>query len=94
MRKITKAHLIILSIGLASVCLILIGAMTVQTSVYYSLNKNRVSKIDSLEKENVLLKEQVQGLTNLITLNDSLGIWHYSHTEVKSEFRIIKNKYK
>lgn len=79
---------IIMGIGWAFTC-----GLTLNSANYIkSKDSEQAEKIAELSKENENLKIEVAGLTRLIKLKDNQNICHYSHVEVKHDFRIVNKR--
>jgi len=63
-----------------------------ETHLVKSNNSEQEDKISELLKENANLKIEVVGLTKLIKLKNNQNIGHYSHVEIKHDFRIVNKR--
>lgn len=89
--KLNTNQLIAVIIGLGFAIAFILGITTVSISqVITSYNKLKTENT-ALKSENANLKIEVNGLMRLMELKDK-EICHYSHREVKHEFRIINKR--
>jgi hypothetical protein len=79
---------LILGVGFSFMC----GMNYKETHLIKSNDSEQADKISELLKENANLKIEVAGLTKLIKLKNNQNIAHYSHVEVKHDFRIVNNR--
>jgi len=79
---------IIMGIGWAFTC----GLTLNSVNSIKSKDSEQSEKIADLLKENDNLKIEVAGLTKLIKLKNTQNIGHYSHVEIKHDFRIVNKR--
>ncbi len=91
--KITYNQLLLFALISALGFSFMCGMNYKETHLIKSNDSEQEDKISELLKENENLKIEVSGLTKLIKLKNNQNIAHYSHVEVKHDFRIV-NKLK
>jgi cell division protein FtsL len=79
---------LISALGFSFMC----GMNYKETHLVKSNNTEQEDKISELLKENANLKIEVAGLTKLIKLKNTQNIGHYSHVEIKHDFRIVNRQ--
>ena len=79
---------LISALGFSFMC----GMNYKETHLVKSNNTEQEDKISELSKENANLKIEVAGLTKLIKLKNTQNIGHYSHVEIKHDFRIVNKR--
>lgn len=55
-------------------------------------NKRDSQEISKLQKEKQNLQIEVQGLIRLMKIKDEQSVCHYTHREIKHDFRIINKR--
>jgi len=90
--KITYNQLLLLALISALGFSFMCGMNYKETHLVKYNNTEQEDKISELLKENDNLKIEVAGLTRLIKLKDNQNIAHYSHVEVKHDFRIVNKR--
>ena len=90
--KLTQNELIAVIVGLGLAIAFILGITTISVTQTISISSRLKSENATLKAENENLKIEVDGLMQLMKLKDQ-DICHYSHREVKHNFRVI-NKLK
>jgi hypothetical protein len=90
--KITYNQLLLLALISALGFSFMCGMNYKETHLVKSNNSEQEDKISELIKENANLKIEVAGLTKLIKLKNNQNIGHYSHVEIKHDFRIVNKR--
>lgn len=90
--KITYNQLLLLALILALSFSFMCGMNYKENHLIKSNDSEQEDKISQLLKENENLKIEVSGLTKLIKLKNNQNIAHYSHVEVKHDFRIVNKR--
>jgi Na+-translocating ferredoxin:NAD+ oxidoreductase RnfG subunit len=90
--KITYNQLLFLALISALGFSFMCGMNYKETHLIKSNDSEQENKISELLKENENLKIEVSGLTKLIKLKNNQNISHYSHVEVKHDFRIVNKR--
>jgi len=90
--KITYIQLLLLALISALGFSFMCGMNYKETHLVKSNNSEQEDKISELSKENANLKIEVAGLTKLIKLKNTQNIGHYSHVEIKHDFRIVNKR--
>jgi cell division protein FtsL len=90
--KITYNQLLLLALISALGFSFMCGMNYKETYLVKSNNSEQEDKISELSKENANLKIELAGLTKLIKLKNNQNIAHYSHVEIKHDFRIVNKR--
>jgi hypothetical protein len=90
--KITYNQLLLFSLISALGFSFMCGMNYKETHLVKSNNSEQEDKISELSKENANLKIELAGLTKLIKLKNNQNIAHYSHVEIKHDFRIVNKR--
>ena len=86
--KLTYNELIAVIVGLGLAIAFILGITTISVTQTISISSRLKSENATLKAENENLKIEVDGLMRLMKLKDQ-DICHYSHREVKHNFRVI-----
>ncbi len=86
--KLTYNELIAVLVGLGLAIAFILGITTISVTQTISISSRLKSENAILKAENANLNIEVKGLTRLMELKDQ-DICHYSHREVKHNFRVI-----
>ena len=86
--KLTYNELIAVIVGLGLAIAFILGITTISVTQTISISNRLKSENATLKAENENLKIEVDGLMRLMKLKDQ-DICHYSHREVKHNFRVI-----
>ncbi len=86
--KLNNNQLIAVIIGLGLAIAFILGITTISVTQTISISSRLKSENATLKAENANLKIEVDGLMRLMELKDK-EICHYSHREVKHNFRVI-----
>ncbi|MFN9318966.1 MAG: hypothetical protein ACK58Q_00060 [Chitinophagales bacterium] len=90
--KLNNNQLIAVIIGLGLAIAFILGITTFSISqVLTAYNKIKIENT-TLKAENNEIKIENKGLWNLIKIKDDQIVCHYTHTEVKSDFRVINKR--
>lgn len=89
--KLNNNQLIAVIIGLGLAIAFILGITTISVTQTISISSRLKSENATLKSENANLKIEVDGLMRLMELKDQ-EICHYSHREVKHEFRVINKR--
>ena len=89
--KLNNNQLLAVIIGLGFSIAFILGVTTISISQVTSGYNRLKSENTTLKSENANLKIEVNGLMRLMELKDKV-ICHYSHTEVKHDFRVINKR--
>ena len=90
--KLNNNELIAVIVGLGFVIAFIFGISTATSAIMLEkINAQRLLN-DSLITENTAIKIENEGLWNLIKIKDNQFIGHYTHTEIKSDFRVINKR--
>lgn len=89
--KLNNNQLLAVIIGLGFYIAFILGVTTISISQVTSGYNRLKSENTTLKAENANLSIEVNGLTRLMELKDK-EICHYSHTEVKHDFRVINKR--
>lgn len=92
MKNLTKDQLIIIVVSLCIGWAFTLGMTTVVGGILTNNCKKQLDTIGKLSRENKMLLIEVKGLTRLIKIKDDQSICHYTHTEVKHDFRVINKR--
>lgn len=87
--KLNNNQLIAVIIGLGLAIAFILGITTISVTQTISISSRLKSENATLKAENANLKIEVDGLMRLMKLKDEQNICHYSHREVKHNFRLI-----
>lgn len=90
--KITYNQLLILAIILGVGWSFTVGMAYHSMFISHSKERQQANLISEISKENRALKIEVNGLIELMKIKDNQFIGHYTHTEVKSDFRIVNRR--
>ena len=89
--KLTYNELIAVIVGLGLAIAFILGITTISVTQTISISSRLKSENATLKAENANLKIEVDGLMRLMELKDK-EICHYSHREVKHDFRVINKR--
>lgn len=89
--KLTYNELIAVLVGLGIAIAFILGITTISVTQTLAISSRLKSENATLKAENDNLKIEVDGLIRLMELKDQ-EICHYSHTELKHDFRVINKR--